>query len=279
MKTFFKVWLGIALIAIGFGIAILILATANGVSWRNNVKTYSINESYEGVRSLDFDIGYGEVNIEEGSTFSIDAENMVSDGFESYVSGGTWYIREKYDSMVDIFGWKFSLKQIIHWGDYSPDITITIPRDFVAESFILDIGAGEVDADEIHAVDGAFSVDAGRLKIDRLTVNERSTYNVGTGEMILNDIAVNDITVECGIGNVDIYGTITGDNEITCGIGRIKLDLTGDEDDYSYRISAGIGNVVIDNRSYHSIDKSINNDSDNNLKLDCGIGNITVEFN
>jgi hypothetical protein len=182
--------------------------------------------------------------------------------------------------MVNVFGWRFSLRQLIHLGDVlTPKITITIPKDFTAESFILEVGAGEVDADTIIAKAGEFTVDAGRLKVDHLVVDEQSTYNVGTGEMVLNDITANNTKIDCGVGNVEVVGTITGKNDITCGIGRIKLDLNGDKDDYSYEIKSGIGNVVIDNHSYHNTNKDINNNSGNDLNLDCGIGNITVEFN
>jgi hypothetical protein len=279
MKTFLKVWLGIGLIAIGFGIAILILAVASGASWED-IPTYSVKDNYEGIDSIDFEIGYGEVNIVEGDTFSIDAENLLDDGFESYVSDGTWYIREDYDSNLNIFGSKFSLRHLIRWNnDFSPEITITIPNNYEAESFIISVGAGDVYVEAINAKNGDFSVDAGRLIIDELTVKEKSLYNIGTGEMQLKKISAKDITIDCGVGNVVIEGTITGDNDITCGIGRIVLDLTGDEDDYSYEISSGIGNVVINNKSYHNEDKKINNGTENNLELDCGIGNITVEFN
>lgn len=276
MKTFLKVWVGIGLIAIGFGIAVIILAFATGASWKD-IPTYSMNESYDGVNDIDFDIGYGEVDIVEGSTFSIDARNMVEDGFESYVTDGTWYIREKYDNMVDVFGWRFSLRQVFQWhNDYNPKITITIPSGFKADLFKLQIGAGEVTADEINAVTGVFSVDAGRLKIDTLNVDDSSTYNVGTGEMELRDITAKDTKIECGVGHVVIDGTIIGDNDISCGVGSIELNLNGSEEDYNYEVEAGIGNIVIDGHSYY--DRNINNDSDNRMKLDCGIGNITVDF-
>ncbi len=276
MRTFLKVWVGIGLIAIGFGIGLLVLAFASGAHV-SDTPTYSMNETYEDAKNLDFEIGYGEVNIVEGNTFSIDAENMVNDGFESYVTDGTWYIKENYDNMVDIFGWRFSLRQVINWHDnYSPKITITLPKGFIADTIKFKTGAGEVTAQAINAISGDFEVDAGMLKIDQITIEDDSQYNVGAGNMVLENATINDTTIECGLGQIVIDGTITGDNDITCGIGNIDLSLDGQEKDYSYEISADIGNVTINDRNYHH--ESINNNSDNNLYLDCGIGHIGVDF-
>lgn len=279
MKSFLRVWVGISFAAIGFGIAILVLAVASGASWKD-IETYSITESYEGVENIDFDIPYGEVNIIEGDTFSIDADNLIENDLESYVSDGTWYIQDGDSDNFNIFGIHLSLGQITNWdGDFTPEITITIPRGFTAGDYNLIVGAGNVEADAIRALNGNFEVQAGRLYIKELNMSEKSTYNVGAGEMVLQDVTIHDITLDCGVGNVQIAGLVTGDNEISCGVGKVELDIEGSGDDYSYDISAGIGNVEIDGNSYHDLDKRIDNGSGNNLTLDCGIGNITVDFN
>ncbi|MHB8128343.1 MAG: DUF4097 family beta strand repeat-containing protein [Mobilitalea sp.] len=281
MKTFIKVWLSIGLIAIGVGIALLIIAASTGATWRD-IPTYSLEENYKDIVRLDMEIGYGDVKIVEGNEFSIDAENLPEDGLDSYVEDGTWFIREDYDNDLNIFGSNFSIRQILTWNDvFTPKITITIPEGFVAEDISFSIGAGNVEADTINAKSGDFTVKAGRLKINQLTIDGKSQYNIGTGEMKLTNVDVEDIIVDCGVGYVLLEGTVTGDNDITCGIGSVELNLDGDKADYSYEVSAGIGRVVVDDNSYHDIDSKVirDNDAENNLNLDCGIGEITVDFN
>ena len=93
MKTFAKVWLGIALIAIGFGVAILVIAIASGASFED-IPTFSYEESYSDVTGIDMDIEYGEVKIVEGDTFSINARRLPENGLESYVDvDGIWVIK------------------------------------------------------------------------------------------------------------------------------------------------------------------------------------------
>jgi hypothetical protein len=116
--------------------------------------------------------------------------------------------------------------------------------------------------------------------VDHAAVSEESNYNVGAGTIELKELQAKDVSIECGVGRVFIEGTITGNNDITCGVGNVELNLDGEEDDYSYDIESGVGNINIEDDHYQSIsDKRINNDGAvGAFKLDCSVGNITVDF-
>lgn len=282
MRTFGKVWVGIGLIAIGLGIVLLILAAGSERGWRSDIPTYSMEESYRDVETLDIKIAYGEVTIKEGDNFHIEGNNLHENGFESYVSDGIWSIREDEGDYYEIFGIQLPTNRIIQWEEeYLPEIIITIPEGFIAEHISLDIGAGYIRADTIRAKSGLFTVGAGKMDIDQLQVSEESEYHVGAGEMVLQQLKVNDITVEGGVGSIVMEGIITGGNSVSCGIGSIDMSIDGDIDDYSYKINSGIGSIRVNNKSYHNIERQIikNEDARNRIDLDCGIGKITVEIN
>lgn len=281
MKTFTRVWLSISLIAIGIGIGLIVIATASGASWKD-IATFSIDESYTGVTSLDMKIGYGNVKIVEGDEFSISADNLPENEFDSYVEDGTWYIKENERSIIEIVNIELPRNGVFWWDDhFTPNITITIPKGFKADQFKLNLATGRVEADSIQALEGEFSVGAGELHINHLTVDNKSKYSVGTGEMELKDIIAKDVDVENGVGSAKIEGSITGNNTITCDVGHISLKLNGDKEDYSYDIDSDIGDVEIDGESYHGISNKVisNNNAENKIVLDNNIGNITVEFN
>ena len=279
MKSFLKIWIGIALLAVGFGLCILTLVFFSGAKYKESA-SYSLTESYDNVENIDFNIGFGEVNLVEGDSFSIDAKNYMEDGLESYVQDGTWHIKEFAKNHVSIFGISISLGNMSGFQEkYMPHITITMPKDFIADRFSLDVGAGVVDVDSIHAIEGNLAVAAGELTVNRLSITEASNYHIGAGKMVLNDVAIKDIALDCGIGDVVIEGAVYGDNDISCGVGKVDLELTGNENDYSYSIDSGVGSVVINGNRYHDINKQIDNQTGNNLRLDCGVGNITLDFN
>lgn len=278
MKTFTRIWLGISLLAIAFGAGIVITVAVMHQN-RKDIRTFSFSDTYDNVDSLDFIFNYGGVQIKEGNGFSITAENVSEEKFKSYVSNGVWYIREKCDTIINIFGKDVAADHFTGWDkDDSQKITITVPKDFVAKECTLNIGAGEVDAENICAEEGYFKVGAGKLNIEKLSINKKSKYEIGAGSMKIGNLVANDTDFDCGIGDIAIDGTLKGDNDIKCGIGRIKLDLNGNEKDFSYELKAGLGSVAIDGNSYHNVSKNIDNDTDNRLHLDCGVGSIDVNF-
>ncbi|MBB2182341.1 DUF4097 family beta strand repeat protein [Lachnospiraceae bacterium MD1] len=277
MKAFAKVWLSIALIALIFGIGIIIIAITTGNF--DDIPTFSINESYDNISSIDLDIEFGEINIMEGDTFSIKASNLPYDDFESYVSDGTWFIKDNAENKLRLFNGRFSLRGLVHWDDFTPDITITVPRNYTVEECKLSVGAGMLTVGAINAKRGELQVDAGELIVDELVISEKTRFNIGTGHMNIKHLDAKDVSIDCGVGSVEINGAIYGDNYINCNVGNVKLELDGEEEDYSYDIDAGIGSIRIDGDQYHSIGKRIsNNNADNNIELECGIGNIEISF-
>ena len=84
-----------------------------------------------------------------------------------------------------------------------------------------------------------------------------------------------------GTGNVDLDNLNVQNLEADCGIGNIDLDINGKESDYDYEISCSAGEIDIGDSSYSGIghEKKISNPgASGKMDLDCGVGNITVDF-
>lgn len=66
---------------------------------------------------------------------------------------------------------------------------------------------------------------------------------------------------------------------LNCDVGKITLDLEDDMDFYSFDIDSYLGNVIINNRSYHN--KRISGDSlkhKGSFQLKVDMGNISMNF-
>jgi hypothetical protein len=285
MKIFTKIWLGIALAVLGFVIIIVIIVVASGGSVVD-IPMSNYHQSLTGyeITDVDMEIEFAKVKIIKGDSFSINAENVPVNFIESHVENGTWTVRQDNDYVYNFFGAKIHLDDIRHWrwwGYEEPTITITIPDNFTAGSFKLDIGAGDVMIEEVVASEADFIVSAGRLVIENASISEKSYYEVGAGSIELKELQANDVSIDCGVGSIFIEGTITGNNDIICGVGKVELLLDGEEDDYSYEIESGVGSINIGDDYYSGVssEKVINNDGTAGVfKLDCSVGNITVDF-
>lgn len=278
MKTMTgKVWLGIGFISFSLGILLLILAAVSGYRMRRG-DTYSFKEGYEQeIRSLDFKIEYGHVQFLEGEEFRIDADGLYEGGaFESIVRDGVWTIREKSKTKVDIFGMHLPAISLFG-GILEQDIRITLPKDFIAEDIHLELGAARLEVGSLRSKTGSFTIGAGEAYFNQLEITEHSTYDVGAGYMEIRRANIKNISVDCGVGYFSLEGTVTGENEVTCGVGRVRMDMEGDIEGYSYQADTGIGNVTVNGKSHlGSLKRNSQKEFLGSFDLECGIGNITM---
>lgn len=282
MKRGSKITLGIACASIGIGIVIIMLSFALPGSRHKYTSTYS--EEVFGVDSIDLDIKYGKVTIEEGDRFKIVAENIAEGGIQSYTEDNTWYIKQQYsdEESINLFGWTIPISfQLFGFGnDYYPKILVTIPRDLIAEKVAIELGVGELLVEDVDTRLANFEIGAGSMKIKRLNVLDKFNCEVGAGELIVNNIETKDSVLEIGVGSMQIKGEILGDLYADCGVGEIKLDLNGREEDYNYNISCGLGDMELNDKSYSfSADETIRNDNAiGTFDLNCGVGSLDISI-
>lgn len=144
------------------------------------------------------------------------------------------------------------------------EITVSYPENVRFKETSIDVAAGTVTmCDEFRTDDLDVSVAAGEFtNAGKISVSNDTTITVGTGNVELSELDIYNLEVDCGIGNVD-------------------LDILGKEADYNYEISCSAGNVDIGGSSYSGIghNKNITNpNARRDMNLDCGVGNITVNF-
>lgn len=125
-------------------------------------------------------------------------------------------------------------------------------------------------------------VDAGSIEImDELKVRELDV-TVGAGEFT-NEAALtaDKADIEVGTGNVEITGLTADKIDGECGLGNMELEIIGKQTDYNYKLECGMGNISINGESYSSIlgsNKIQNGNTSKNIELECGMGNISIEF-
>ena len=144
------------------------------------------------------------------------------------------------------------------------EITVSYPKNVRFKETSIEVAAGTVTmCDEFRTDDLDVSVAAGEFtNTGKIRAASDTTIAVGTGNVELSELDINNLEVDCGIGNVD-------------------LGILGKEADYNYQISCSAGNVDIGDSSYSGVghNKNITNpNAKGNMNLDCGVGNITVDF-
>ena len=224
----------------------------------------------EMITGLNFAFAVGEVEIRTGDTMEVTVTDMFENAISAEVKDGVWYIE---DSLLN--------SGSVH-SSYSPEITITIPKDVLFQKIDMYLAAGLMNVDELAAKQVSMEVDAGSLKVFELRAEEFLELKNGVGEITVYDAKAVDLNVDNGIGAIAITGEISGYNTIKCGIGEVKLQLTDRSSiDFNYEVECGIGEVEIGGRSYQGSSENISFDRSNAdyFKLDCGIGHIDINVN
>lgn len=127
--------------------------------------------------------------------------------------------------------------------------------------------------------DASFKIGAGKLTIEALNAGNLN-IDVGAGEVIARQFTVKDLEVDCSAGSGEFNGSVTNNADISCGIGKINMTLAESRKDYNYELKCGLGKLKIgrDEYSGHESKKRIDNGTHRKMKIECGVGEVTVSF-
>ncbi|HBA64117.1 MAG TPA: hypothetical protein DCZ20_09705 [Lachnospiraceae bacterium] len=212
----------------------------------------TFTKDYPHARELDLEMAGGELYIQyyDGDTIRVEAENLNPElQFRSYVDGETFCIRTSKKV------WKENgLKD-----EEAGRVTVMLPQGSM-EEISLKVGAGILQADELYG----------------------STIEIetGVGEAVVRGIEAYELEMQCGTGTIEAECAAMGDISIDCGIGSVQLMIGGAETDYQEEISCGIGHTRVGSREYHGLGKEVNGNHHGQweLEVECGIGDVTIDF-
>lgn len=264
--------IGLILCIVGFTMGFSLSESANGRRISNFFSGFSsevsetdvyeemaeADEFYEfskdEINKLDIDIKYGTLYIETHSQDYIAVETTRTDsGFECESSGKTLKIEDKRGGSMDV----------IFDNEYEDSyIRLLVPEDMEFEEVDIEVGAGDANVETLKGKDISIIVGAGTFTGTDIISNKKAEFEVGAGQ-------------------IDIMGQIiAGDVTIDCGIGSVQLDITGTESDYNYDINCGVGTIRIGESEFSGLSgrKSIDNNADIDIKIDCGIGEVGLDF-
>lgn len=212
---------------------------------------------YSGIRKLDMDVTCLEVAVArgEGSDIVLDTNDLSDKMIKDLV------IRQKDEEL------KIELKDRKSWEKWSKNqymsqgtLLVQIPEGMRFEEAALKVGAGILRADDIQASE---------LDVE-----------VGAGEVFLESFAAEEFELECGAGQAYVYGDASKDARIECGVGSVQFTALGNQQDYNYELSCGIGELNVGDESFSGLgsERKINNNGSKSMEIECGIGSVTVIF-
>lgn len=149
-----------------------------------------------------------------------------------------------------------------------------------AEEMKVNVGAGMLETDGFEGEEVSLTVGAGELLADRITAGT-AKLEIGAGHLAVNELTVSgEMDLDMSAGQAEIAGTITGNLDLDCDMGETVMRLTGSEDDHSYDVECGMGNVTVGSYDHggFAAEKTWNSGKNSKFDIDCNMGDVTITF-
>ncbi len=209
------------------------------------------------IKNVDFSFGAAEVVMIPGSKFSVETRGISKENLLCRIDGAKTLVVRNLNKLSGLNFFNHNRASRI-----VPRILISIPEGAKLERFKAAIGAGNFVTRDI-------SVSFEKGKID-----------VGAGNFVLKKIDASNLDLRCGMGNLHIEGSMKGICNIDCGMGAIKLELTGNENDYTYDAKVGLGDFKFNKEKRSGVCQVYaGSRKENHFSVNCGMGSVNIKMN
>ena len=227
--------------------------SSSGANGRYEALYYEFKTS--DIKSVEFGFGAAEVVMIPGKKFSVETRGIAKENLMCRIAGEKTLVVKNLNKLS---GFNF-FNHNDRPGRIVPRILISIPEGAKLDHFKASIGAGNFITKDISV---SF---------------EKGHIDVGAGNFILKKIEGNNLNMRCGMGNLNIEGSLAGVCNIDCGMGAIKLNLSGNASDYSYDAKVGLGDFKFNDEKRSGVCQVYASDRKaNHFSVNCGMGSVNI---
>lgn len=123
------------------------------------------------------------------------------------------------------------------------------------------------------------SIATGEIDVESLSVDHLNLY-LSAGSCSLERLKAGVVSAKVDAGELEIEGSIEQDLTVDCSVGEVDVTLNDASTDYNYTVMCDAGSITIDETTYSGLasEKTYDNNSSKNIKLNCNLGQIELEF-
>lgn len=241
-------------------LCVLLLALSLSACVDTNVilgapKTYEIADA---VHSLDIRISAADLVIGQGANFSV----------ESNLKNLTVTVRNGVLTVAD------EPLQGVAYADAM--LTLYVPEGTVFESASVVTGAAKLTVDTLSADSVTLKLGAGKAEFGCLNAQENADIEGGAGEIVIRSGTVKDLSLDLGVGKLDMTAALLGQSRLHFGVGESRLTLTGSKEDYAFEIKKGIGSITFDAQAVG--DSFAFGNGSRHINVEGGVGTVEIIF-
>lgn len=229
----------------------------------------SITFLTEEVASVDLNVKNGEVEISSWENDYYEVKGVSNTNKIRYsLENGVLKVRTKGSTVTFWKRWRNGVKAVIYIPKRAENINMKIM-----------VGAGDMVYNASNRIN-TLEADIGAGNAEFYAVNAQfCELKVGAGDADMEGVNLGECNFKVGVGNLDVEGVIGGNVDVSCGVGNVDFELNQNYTEFNYSVKAGLGEVSIGDEDFSAVNNSkIENGADKKMDIQCGLGNVSVEF-
>ena len=266
---------------------------------------YVSTDTFDSITAINADMVSADIKVVPAGHFGIEIQNRQNRSIDYKITDGQLSITQERGFSYLPFSWSFR----------SPVVTIYLPAGAQLDTVLLKTTSGNITANSFNCTQLDVSATSGNLRTGDINAAGSANFKATSGNITLTRFAAEDILVKVTSGNltfdgltgqvltaaatsgnirgeqVDISreadlkvtsggvrmnGALTGRINVTSKSGNVRLNLAGNEDDYSKRINTKSGGIYINGRR----DKIVysNPSAVNSIDVNVTSGSVHLNF-
>jgi hypothetical protein len=162
----------------------------------------------------------------------------------------------------------------------STDGQIRLETDDAENDILAELEDGKLTIKDTRKhVAGLTAIDV-YLYLPETKVFKKVSLDLGVGTTEIETLSAKKLSVDAGTGTLGIARlTVTEKLDADLGVGDVTIGLVGEETDYNYDISCGVGELELFGTNCGGLgkDQKIDNGADCTISLDCGVGSVSIQ--
>ena len=261
----------LALLAWAFGAATSLVLGRGGVVAVTHVR-HEVDAALSEFDEIDLRLSVSTLTIRQGDSFHIEGSYYGRE-FNHEITNGVLIVRGEEGTWTP--GTQIGVRH-----PRSGSLTITMPEGTDLGDITLMVGVGNISLRELAADAVDISAGVGEISF-RGTFSDSISISAGVGEIDVNATGTGSVSMEAGVGDVSFRGTFAGTNTIEVGTGDITVEIFDSQDNYSYNLQTGIGQIQVAGARSRGPGGQMSQtvpDPTGSLRMQLGVGSISLDF-
>ena len=265
-------WIWLLLIIVGTICLVAGVLGMNYVDPKTKLEKEDFTVIYkDDIQNLEIESGVCKFNIvrTDNDYISLEGVNVPKGRYTEKVIGNTLKIQYHEKRILGFINVGTFIKEMVG------EITLYLPeKEYRSLEFDAGVGVNRISDLTLRELD--FDGGVGEYYLDNITVYGETDFDLGVGETEMTDCILNVSDIDVGVGDMTFAGQLWGDTNVDTGVGDVVLNIDGYKDEFIINTDKGVGDIDI-NEGTNTVADDYEPRS-KYLDLDCGVGDVTVNF-